>query len=359
MIGSLTPFVGLGGTSAAAAAASPAQLLTITIPDSQGEIPSTWLGYPGPPRAEVWLPPGYNPNQRYPLLLLLHGLNSHYDWYAQSGLTSSFAGLDAIVVMPEGASGWYTDWWNNGARGGPAWESYDLNDVIPAVLARFPILPGRQYHAIAGISMGGLGSTYLGGRLPGFFGSVASLSGFDDLSYYPYLVEPGMALTAEAPLHGDNDADPVDGEPLDFYFDGHDPSQLVHNLQNTRVFISSGTGHPSAPGIALATHGGLANVLGGSVAEAAVIYPMNQRYVQALLAAGINVTYQFHPGGHDIPDFASELQAMIAWGLFKPVVSDPGSWTNSTVATSGQLWDISYHFSSPPTAVVQFQQVGN
>jgi hypothetical protein len=49
---------------------------------------------------------------------------------------------------------------------------------------------------------------------------------------------------------------------------------------------------------------------------------------------------------------------MLRWGLFKGVVSSPASWTNKTVATHGQLWDVNYRFTKPPTRVVQFKQSG-
>jgi S-formylglutathione hydrolase FrmB len=161
-----------------AAQASAGTLKTVLIPDRAGEIPSKWLSYyHGTPRANVLLPAGYSPRRRYPLLVLLAGLNGNYDSYVHSGDTVLFKGFRGIVVMPEGSDGWYVDWWNNGERGNPAWESYELNEVIPYVLRHFRILPGRRWHAIAGISMGGLGASYLGGRLPGFFGSVATLSG--------------------------------------------------------------------------------------------------------------------------------------------------------------------------------------
>jgi hypothetical protein len=85
---------------------------------------------------------------------------------------------------------------------------------------------------------------------------------------------------------------------------------------------------------------------------------MSQLYHQAMVAAGMHVTYQVHPGAHDGPDFLGEVTAMLKWGLFKPVVTDPASWTNTTVATSGQLWDFNYRFTNPPTQVVQFKQSG-
>jgi S-formylglutathione hydrolase FrmB len=346
VLGALTSGQARAGTLKAS---DSSKLVTITIPDQRGEIPSKWLSYPGPPRANVLLPAGYDPERAYPLLVLLNGLNTDYAWFAQSGLTAAFDGLDAIVVMPEGGSGWYADWWNDGERANPAWESYELNEVIPAILARYPILPQRRYHAIAGTSMGGLGAAYLGGRLPGFFGSVASLSGFDDPQYFAQIAQPAMGLTAEAPLKGDYNLYPVEGPPHDFYADGHDPTRLATNLEQTRVFETTGTGAPS-PGVVDPT---------GSVEESLVIYPMNQRYHQALAAAGVDVTYQVHPGGHDIPNFMDEVKAMLAWGPFKPAVTDPRSWVNATVATGGQLWDIGYRFTSPPTAVVRFTRTGN
>lgn len=338
-----------GSAQAATSGPTPARVVTITIP-SDGTVASTWLPYPGPPRADVLLPAGYSPHRRYPLLVLLNGLNTDYSWFTHYGLSALFDGLGAIVVMPEGASGWYDDWWNDGERAGPAWESYELDHVIPTVLARYPILAQRRYHALAGVSMGGLGAAYLGGRLPGFFGSVATLSGFVDPQYDAPLVQPAMAAFSDAAAKGDDDPDPVYGPPGGFYADGHDPTLLVENLKRTRVFESTGTGVPSAadpdPGEF------------DTVAEGDIIYPMSERYHAALVAAGVDVTYQVHAGGHDIPDFAGEIRAMLAWGLFEPVPADPASWADETVATSGQLWDVDYRFARPPDQVVTFRQSG-
>jgi S-formylglutathione hydrolase FrmB len=346
------------------------KLVTITIPDRHGEIPSKWINYyKGVPRANVLLPDNYNPRKRYPLLVLLAGLNGDYDSYVHAGDTVVFKGFPGIVVMPESADGWYTDWWNNGERGNPAWESYELNEVVPAILARFPILPQRRYHAIAGISMGGLGAAYLGGRLPGFFGSVASLSGFVDPQYYGPITDPAMGFLSNAMQNGDDDWDPVYGPPYGFYATGHNPSQLAMNLEQTRVFLSSGNGNPSSAemsqynantaAIQCVNPSGGACFTGDWVTEKEIIYPMSQDYEKALAAAGDNVTYEVQPGGHDDPHFRAELKSMLAWGLFNPVVTSPGGWVNDTVATDGQLWDIGYRFAKPPNQVVQFRRTGD
>jgi S-formylglutathione hydrolase FrmB len=334
------------------------QLITITIPDRHGEIASKWLSYPGLPRANVLLPDGFHRLKRYPLLVMLNGLGGDYAQDTQLGLTAPFDGLNAIVVMPEGGSGWYTDWWNDGERGGPAWESYFLNEVMPTILARYRILPQRRYHALAGISMGGMGAANLGGRLPGYFGSVESLSGFVDPQYMGEVVDPGMGVTSQAAPNGDYDVDPVEGPPDGFYMTGHNPTEQAMNLKQTRVFESTGTGVPSSAGLADPTAPDT-SVAEGSVLERLAIYPMNQLYHSALVAAGVDVTYQVHSGGHDTPDFLNEVKAMVAWGLFKPVVTDPRSWLNTTVATTGQLWDIRYHFGQPPNRIVQFHRSGS
>jgi hypothetical protein len=111
------------------------QLVTISIPDRQGEIPAKWLTYRGPPRANVLLPTGYQRKRAYPLIVLLPGFGNTYAILGPSMLDAQqvLAGLQAIVVSPEGETGWYADWFNNGAYGSPEWESYELDEVMPQI----------------------------------------------------------------------------------------------------------------------------------------------------------------------------------------------------------------------------------
>ena len=350
-----------GGTSDAGAAPVPvpARLVTITIPAPAGEVPSQWLNYAGPPRADVLLPAGYDPDRRYPLLVLLSGLGGNYEWFEEQGLLAPFDDLGAIVVMPEGGpGGWYADWWNGGERGGPAWESYELDQVLPTIAARYPILPQRRYHAIAGFSMGGLGAVYLAGRLPGFFGSAASLSGFVDPQFLAPVIQPAMGVVSGASEAGDHNLNPVYGPPYGFYADGHNPARLTMNLKQTRVFETTGTGIPDRGGLGLLLDGATTELADGTWEEGSIIFPMSQLYHQALLAAGVDVTYEVHTGGHDLPDFLNEIRSMLAWGLFNPGPDDASDWTNDTVATHGQLWDVGYAFAQAPGQVVQFHQQG-
>jgi S-formylglutathione hydrolase FrmB len=334
------------GSTAGADQSGEGQLVTITIPDGNGEIPAKWLSYAGPPRADVLLPAGYDPQTAYPLLLLLPGFGNTYAVgdAGELDVQHVLAGLKAIVVMPEGGTGWYTDWWNQGAYGTPEWESYILDEVIPQVLDRYDILPQRRYHAVFGVSMGGLGAAYLGGRLPGFFGSIGILSGFVDLQIAPLVVTPSMDELSGAPLGS------VDGPEYGFYTTGHNPAALVDNLRSTRVFMSAGNGVPTA---ADGTGGGV-----GNAEEAGVIRPMSDAYARALRAAGVDLVYHTHAGCHCWADFQAELRDAVSWGPFNGVAGTPGTWVNRTVATYGQLWDVGYRFSRPPDAVVRFRRAG-
>jgi S-formylglutathione hydrolase FrmB len=338
--------------SAAPTAANTLQ--TITIPARNGEVADNWLpGYPGPGRATVLLPDGYNPARAYPLLVLLNGLSSSYRSWSNPGegeIATTARGLNAIVVMPEGGSGWYTDWWNRGQRGNPAWESYFLDQVIPQISARYRILPQRRYHTIAGNSMGGLGAAYLGGRLPGYFGSVLVLSGLVNLQLYPR-TSYVMSLISELEFRGRLDLEAVQGPDGGFYANAHNPPRLALNLAQTRVFMAAGDGRPCAD----SEHS--VNAVIDATLEGAIIRPTSDSYARALQQAGVNFVYMRHCGFHDWPNFRRELHDAIAWGLFKPAAEHASDWINDTVATHGKLWGFAYRFDRPPTAIVRFHRL--
>jgi S-formylglutathione hydrolase FrmB len=359
-LGALAVLLGSGTASTAQAS----QLVDIPIPDRAGEIPSQWLvRYPdgGPPRAKVLLPDGYDSSKSYPLLVLLIGLNSHYTDWSDAGegeIEKTAKGFPGIIVMPEGGDGWYADWWNGGRRGAPSWESYVLDEVIPQTRERYKIRPERRYHALAGVSMGGLGTGFLGSRLPGFFGSIAVISGFVDTSLHsPYaagasqsaLSYAGAALSDPTKPIPPTDPYVIYGPPDGFYQRGHNPTALAANLDHTRVFMTTGDGTP------LTGQLGSTGMVGQSE-ELAVIKPMSDDFAAALRRAGADLTYRVHEGYHDWNNFRPELQAAIAWGLFAPVVEHPTSWVNDTVATRGQIWNVGYRFDAPPDRLVRFER---
>ena len=128
----------------------------------------------------VYTPPGYQPaaNNRYPVLYLLHGFSDDASAWTSVGranvildnLIAAGRAKPMIVVMPLGY----------GApeildRHGPGFhdaklrkKNFDLfretlfTEVMPAVERSYRVQPGRDSRAIAGLSMGGAESLYIG-----------------------------------------------------------------------------------------------------------------------------------------------------------------------------------------------------
>ena len=221
--------VALAVLTAAAPATAAQRLVTIETPSrnvSPADVRFNGANHPRRLRAHVLLPDGYNGKRRFPVLFLLHGAGGRTeDWVRpQTGdIANTARGLGAIVVMPEGATGFYTNWWNGGRRGAPGWERFYIDELVPLVERRLRVLPGRRNHAIAGLSMGGLGATFIGSQLPGYFGAAASFSGL--LQHQRPQVEP--ALEAFGARYQD-----VFGPQSGFYATGHNPTRLAANLRS-------------------------------------------------------------------------------------------------------------------------------
>jgi enterochelin esterase-like enzyme len=141
--------------------------------------------------AQVYLPPGYNPQQRYPVLYLLHGIGGNeHEWPAYVRAPAVLDNLMAegkvapmIVVMPNGRA--LADdrspppervFTQENAKGFALFEQDLLGSLIPAVERQYPVLAGREQRAIAGLSMGGGQALNFGLGHLDTFGWVAGFS---------------------------------------------------------------------------------------------------------------------------------------------------------------------------------------
>lgn len=328
------------------------RLITIDTPSKHvdestaifNEKPETVL------QANVLLPDGYEEgsDREWPVLFLLHGAgDSRKSWAREDrgNILETAKGLPAIVVMPEGGKGFYTNWFNGGKRADPGWERFYLEELIPQIEKRFRIAPGRRNHAIAGLSMGGFGATYLGGQRPDYFGTVSTFSGF----VQPQRQTVKAAFSAVAGVPFEDVFGPLDGP----YASGHNPTKLAANLRNTPVFTATGNGvaDPSAgSGPAAVTAGGLVE---------AEIFQQNEEFAAALSTAGVENDYYPQLGVHDWPYWRKYLRAAIEWGLFRDdAVEAPEQWTYGTIATVGRMWGLRYRFTAPPEEVATFERDG-
>ena len=312
--------------------------------------------HPGAParpnalRVNVFLPDGYDPDssRRYPVLYLLHGVGDAYDSWSlprQGEIREVARGFKGFIVMPEADRGFYTNWWNGGRRGDPGWERYHLDELIPLVERRLPIRRERRWHSIYGFSMGGMGALFYGSQRPGYFGSAGSSQGSISIQRPEFQVGPTFSTFAE------QDRDAIFGDPQaqEFYSAGHNPTKLVPNLEHTRLYVAVGDGIPAAgekPGP-------------GQLVELEVRL-QSQDFVAAARRAGKEVTYRPQRGTHDWPSRRRHLAAAIHdFGLFKPVVEAPASWTYRTVAQRGEAWGFEFAFADPPAEVETFALAGD
>ncbi|MGK2931354.1 MAG: alpha/beta hydrolase-fold protein, partial [Solirubrobacterales bacterium] len=165
------------------------------------------------------------------MLLLFHGAGERYDSWADSELGdigNTAKGLNAVIVMPEGAHGFYANWWNDGNQGKPRWETYVREELLPAVQSRFSIRTERRYHAVAGFSMGGYGTWLTGSQLNGFFGTVVPLSSFASIR------TPETAL-AFSVASGGTPYETIYGPQTGYYAEGHDPIEWGPNYRYSNL----------------------------------------------------------------------------------------------------------------------------
>lgn len=119
-------------------------------------------------RAIIYTPPAYSRNKKYPVLYLLHGIGGDEKEWLKGGqpqviLDNLYAENKIepmIVVMPNGRA-------MKDDRAGKnmmapdrveAFATFEkdlLNDLIPFIEKKYPVIKDREHRAIAGLSMGG------------------------------------------------------------------------------------------------------------------------------------------------------------------------------------------------------------
>jgi enterochelin esterase-like enzyme len=117
-------------------------------------------------KMQVYTPPGYSPEKKYPVLYLLHGIGGdETEWqrYAHpnfllDNLLAEGKVPPMIVVMPNGRAQKDDRAKGNVYAAGAAFAAFEqdlIKDVIPTIEARYSVLADREHRALAGLSMGG------------------------------------------------------------------------------------------------------------------------------------------------------------------------------------------------------------
>jgi len=225
-------------------------------------------------RALIYTPPGFSKSEKYPVLYLLHGIGGdEKEWFNQGkpqvildNLYAKGQIVPMIVVLPNGramkddrAIGNIME--SSKVQAFATFEKDLLNDLIPFVEKKYPVLKNQENRAIAGLSMGGGQSLNFGlGNLDTF----AWVGGF-----------------SSAP-------------------NTKSPQELIPNAENAKKKLK---------------------LLWLSCGDKDRLVIFSQRTHEYLVANGIAHVYQVIPGGyHDFKVWKLNLY-MFSQLLFKPVTS--------------------------------------
>lgn len=126
---------------------------------------------------EVYTPPGYSNDKKYPVLFLLHGIggNENREWTRQGAAPVILDNLIAdkkiepmIVVFPNGNAVGSGGGQGAGGPGGgfggwgTPFENDLIKDIIPFIASNYSVKTERESRALAGLSMGGGQSLNIG-----------------------------------------------------------------------------------------------------------------------------------------------------------------------------------------------------
>lgn len=132
-------------------------------------------------KVAVYLPDGYATSQRsYPVLYLLHGYSDDQTGWVQFGEVQRIAdqaiaegrAAPMIIVMPDAGVTWYV----NDLKGQSRFEDYFFTELIPNIESTYRCRAKKEFRAVAGLSMGGMGAFIYAMRHSDVFASSCPLS---------------------------------------------------------------------------------------------------------------------------------------------------------------------------------------
>jgi enterochelin esterase-like enzyme len=117
-------------------------------------------------KAQVYTPPGYSADKKYPVLYLLHGIGGNeYEWtkggranVILDNLYADKRAVPMVVVLPNGRASKDVTSKDPIPKQSPAFAAFEkdlLSDLIPYIEKTYSVKADRESRALAGLSMGG------------------------------------------------------------------------------------------------------------------------------------------------------------------------------------------------------------
>ncbi|CAG9620779.1 alpha/beta hydrolase [Sutcliffiella rhizosphaerae] len=206
--------------------------------------------------------------QKQPTLYLLHGLSDdHTIWSRFTSIERYASALGWAVVMPAAGRSFYTD-----MEHGYDFYTYVSEELPTLAQSFFPLSDKKEENFIAGLSMGGYGAFKVALRNPEKFAAAASMSGSLDINErLPAFPRDFNYIFGNRPILGSDD---------DLY-------HLVSNIKGPgpKLYQCCGTEDHN--------------------------YEANIRFRDHCLNAGLDLTYEEGPGGHDWGYWDKHIQPVL------------------------------------------------
>lgn len=259
-----------------------------------------------PTQVLVNLPEGYTTQKAWPLTFYLAGTNHTYKSFNEIyGGEELVVDYPSIVVSPNGKSGYWSDWYSNGAERAPRYETYLIQELLPLIENRFSTIRLRQGRAILGESMGGYGALMIASRHPDLFAAAASVSGTVNTNLIPNatVLSASPVIDGAAPdsIYGPRATEEV-------RWRGHNPFDLAENLRTLALWVGTADGlvHDPSIGETAIDQAGCGVEFGVSTASIS----LHER----LLELGVDHTWRhFGAGCHSVPNFRRQIKEVLAF----------------------------------------------
>lgn len=238
-------------------------------------LPVDKLPVPGMPKRE---------DKPYKTLYLLHGVFGNYtDWVCGSRIQRFAEEYDLAVVMPSGDNAAYLD----RPESHNFYGQFIGEELVELTRRMFPLSHDREDTFIGGLSMGGYGAMRNGLKYGDTFGYIVSLSGA--------LLLEGMAQrTDDVPIFIESRsyAQACFGDLDTVLTSDKNPKELIRRRQAAGQAI---------PKIYMAC------------GEQDGLLEANRQMVDFLRRAGVDVTFEVGPGGHEWDFWDTYIQKAIQW----------------------------------------------
>lgn len=202
------------------------------------------------PEVDAWIirPAGFDPAQRYPVLLNVHGgpHTQYGETYFDEAQFQAAAGFVVLMCNPRGSSG-REEAWGQAIMGpkhpraaGRGWGSVDMADVLAvldAALERYPFCDPDRVGMLGG-SYGGYMATLLAARHGDRFRGICSERAVNNLLSEEWSSDIATFFRAEhGPDHVTDPEEYLRMSPSQFAADIHVPMLLIHSEQDFRCPI--------------------------------------------------------------------------------------------------------------------------